>query len=82
MWFLYVDFSWTSEEAYQEYFPKEGLTAASMTYILQKISFLKTNKKGNEKKNSTKDRRTIDRDRASNFKTLKMPRNGSHDSRT
>ena len=53
MWLLYVDFSWTSEEAYQEYFLKEGLTAAWMTYKLQKISFLKTNKKGNEKKNST-----------------------------
>ena len=39
MWFLHVDFSWTFEEAYEEYFPKEGLTAAWMTYILQKISY-------------------------------------------
>ena len=39
MWLLYVDFSWTSEEAYQEYFLKEGLMAAWMTYKLQKISY-------------------------------------------
>ena len=39
MWFLHVDFSWTFEEDYEEYFPKEGLTAAWMTYILQKISY-------------------------------------------
>ena len=78
MWFLHVDFSWTSEEAYQEYFPKEGLTAASDIYTTKNIIFLKTNKKGNEKKNSTQ-LRNIDRDRASNFIILKMPRNGSHD---
>ena len=62
MWFLHVDFSWTFEEAYEEYFPKEGLTAAWMTYILQKnIIFLKTNKKGNEKKNSTQLRKIDER---------------------
>ena len=51
MWFLYVDFSWTSEEAYQDYFPKEG--RFNDIYTTKNIIFLKTIKKGNEKKNST-----------------------------
>ena len=60
------------EEA-KELFKKEGLRAASMTYILQKsIIFLKANKKGlNESILSW-----FDRDRASVFIILKMPRNG------
>ena len=69
------------EEA-KELFKKEGLRAASMTYILQKnIIFLKTNKK--EMKESILSWSCsesilswFDRDRASIFIILKMPRNG------
>ena len=69
------------EEA-KELFKKEALRAASMTYISQKnIIFFKTNKKGKKESilswscsESLPSR--FDRDRASIFIILKMPRNG------
>ena len=62
MWFLHVDFSWTFEEAYEEYFPKEGPNGRlDDMYTTKNIIFLKTNKKGNEKKNSTQLRKIDER---------------------